>query len=259
MADSWLTLVSGREVAQHGLPHHEVITTIARGRVWTDQQWLAQLIFYGLDRVGGLGLTVVFHSLMVAGAVAVTVIASRVRGASARMTLLAAIVCLLVAPWSWQLRAQSVALPLFAADAGLDGDRSTPVVAAQLPRLSDSDPLGERARIRGARRHARVARRCARARRPGAANRRQDAVVALAPLPPRALDLRHRVTVRNRSGRVLQAALDRQPGFEIGPGVEGADAERLSPRLLRGRGRSRWWSPSGRGGGCRPTTSPCSR
>jgi hypothetical protein len=30
------------------------------------------------------------------------------------MTLLAAVVCLLVAPWSWQLRAQSIALPLFA-------------------------------------------------------------------------------------------------------------------------------------------------
>ncbi len=114
VADSWLTLVSGREIAQHGLPHHEVITTIARGRVWTDQQWLGQLMFYGLDRLGGLGLTVVFHSVMVAGALAVTVVASRVRGASARMTLLAAIVGLLVAPWSWQLRAQSVALPLFA-------------------------------------------------------------------------------------------------------------------------------------------------
>jgi hypothetical protein len=114
VADSWLTLVSGREIAQHGLPHHEVITTIARGRVWTDQQWLAQLIFYGLDRVGGLGLTVVFHAFVVASALGVTVIASRYRGASARMTLLAAIVGLLVAPWSWQLRAQSVALPLFA-------------------------------------------------------------------------------------------------------------------------------------------------
>jgi hypothetical protein len=112
--DSWLTLVSGREVARHGLPHHEVTTTIARGRVWTDQQWLAHLIYYGLDRTGGLGLTVVFHALMVGGALATTVIASRVRGATARMTLLAAVVGLLIAPWSWQLRAQSVALPLFA-------------------------------------------------------------------------------------------------------------------------------------------------
>ena len=112
--DSWLTLMAGREITQHGLPHHDTLTTIPLGRTWTDQQWLAQLGFYGLDRVGGLGLAVVFHALMVTAAVAITVITSRVRGASSRMTLVAAVVCLLVAPWSWQLRAQSIALPLFA-------------------------------------------------------------------------------------------------------------------------------------------------
>ena len=112
--DSWLTFTSGREIAQHGLPHHEALTTIPSGRTWTDQQWLAQLVFYGLQGVGGLGLAVLFHALMVSTALAITVVASRVRGASSRMTLAAAVVCLLVAPWSWQLRAQSIALPLFA-------------------------------------------------------------------------------------------------------------------------------------------------
>ncbi len=112
--DSWLTLMAGREISQHGLPHHETLTTIPFGRTWIDQQWLAQIVFYGLNRVGGLGLAVVFHSLMVTSAFAITVITSRVRGASSRMTLVAAVICLLVAPWSWQLRAQSIALPLFA-------------------------------------------------------------------------------------------------------------------------------------------------
>ena len=112
--DSWLTLVSGREIAEHGLPHTEVLTTIPAGRTWTDQQWLAQLIYYGLFRVGGLGLDLLFHALMVTAALAITMIASRARGASSRMTLAAAVVCLAVAPWSWQLRAQSIALPLFA-------------------------------------------------------------------------------------------------------------------------------------------------
>jgi len=114
VADSWLTLVSGREISQHGLPHREALTAIPFGRVWTDQQWLAQLIFYWLDRAGGLRLTVVLHALVVTAAFAVTVVASRVRGASAQMTLVAAVVSLFVAPWSWQLRAQSIALPLFA-------------------------------------------------------------------------------------------------------------------------------------------------
>lgn len=114
VADSWLTLLSGREIVQHGLPHRETLTTIPFGRTWTDQQWLAQLVFYGLDRVGGLGLAVVFNALIVTAAMAVTVTAARVRGASSRMTLLAAVLCLVIAPSSWALRAQSVALPLFA-------------------------------------------------------------------------------------------------------------------------------------------------
>ncbi len=112
--DSWLTLAAGREVADNGLPHHEVLTTIPAGRTWTDQQWLAQLAFYGLDRVGGLGLAVLVHTLLVTAAVAACAVTARLRGASSRMTLAAAVVCLVVAPWSWQLRAQSVALPLFA-------------------------------------------------------------------------------------------------------------------------------------------------
>ncbi len=112
--DSWLTFMAGREIVEHGLPRHETLTTIPLGRTWTDQQWLAQLVFYGLNRVGGLGLSIVFHALMVTTAFAITVVTSRMRGASSRMTLVAAAVCLLVAPWSWQLRAQSIALPLFA-------------------------------------------------------------------------------------------------------------------------------------------------
>ena len=112
--DSWLTLMAGREIVEHGLPNRELLTTIPAGREWVDQQWLAQLVFYGLDRAGGLGLALVFHALMVSSAIAIALTASRMRGASARMTLLAAVVCLVMAPWSWQLRAQSIALPLFA-------------------------------------------------------------------------------------------------------------------------------------------------
>ena len=49
----------------------ETLTAIPYGRVWTDQQWLAHLLFYGLDRAGGLGLVAAFHALMVAGALGV--------------------------------------------------------------------------------------------------------------------------------------------------------------------------------------------
>ncbi len=54
--DSWLALVSGRLVRQHVIPHHETLTVMSHGLVWIDQQWLARLASYALQRLGGLGL-----------------------------------------------------------------------------------------------------------------------------------------------------------------------------------------------------------
>ena len=113
VADSWMTLVAGREIVAHGLPSHEALTVMAAGRRWTDQQWLAQLAFYGLDRLGGLRVVLLVGVLAVAAAFGSAVVFSRLRGASARNTLFAATAAMLVAPWGWQLRAQSLALPLF--------------------------------------------------------------------------------------------------------------------------------------------------
>src|SRR5204862_7898493 len=47
-ADTWMTLLYGREVAHHGLPHHDTLTIWAHSRTWVDQQWLGQLAYYGL-------------------------------------------------------------------------------------------------------------------------------------------------------------------------------------------------------------------
>src|SRR6478672_13890373 len=54
--DSWLNLAAGREVVQHGLPHHDTLTVYGAGAVWTDQQWLSQVLFYGMWSVGGFAL-----------------------------------------------------------------------------------------------------------------------------------------------------------------------------------------------------------
>ena len=113
VADSWMTLVAGREIVEHGLPSSEALTVMASGRPWTDQQWLAQLAFYGSERLGGLRLALLVDVVMVVTAFAVAVLASRARGASAKNTLFAATAAMLMAPWAWQLRAQSFALPLF--------------------------------------------------------------------------------------------------------------------------------------------------
>jgi hypothetical protein len=113
VADSWMTLVSGREVAAHGLPDREALTAIPQGREWTDQQWLAQVAFYGTERLGGMRLALFLAVVLVVTAFASVVVISRLRGASAQSTLFASGIAMIVAPWSWQMRAQSFALPLF--------------------------------------------------------------------------------------------------------------------------------------------------
>ena len=47
VGDSWLTLVSGREVVQQGLPQHDQLMAMSHGVRWVDQQWLAHLTYYG--------------------------------------------------------------------------------------------------------------------------------------------------------------------------------------------------------------------
>ena len=54
--DGWLALVAGRTVAAHGIPQHDYFTHMSYGARWVDQQWLAQLLMYEVQRLGGLQL-----------------------------------------------------------------------------------------------------------------------------------------------------------------------------------------------------------
>jgi hypothetical protein len=114
VGDSWLTLVSGREVVQHGLPQHDQLMAMSHGVRWVDQQWLAQVVFYELAHLGGIRTAVVLHLLLLVGAFAIAVVAARKRKASATTVLWVGLACVFLAPWAWQLRAQSFAYPLFA-------------------------------------------------------------------------------------------------------------------------------------------------
>jgi hypothetical protein len=110
--DGWLTLVSGREVAQ-GIPHEDALTVVTRGREWVDQQWLGQLAFYGAARLGGIGAIFVFHVCALLAAVSAAMAAARRRGGSLRTVALVVVAMLLAAPPSWDIRAQSLAYVLF--------------------------------------------------------------------------------------------------------------------------------------------------
>lgn len=112
--DSWLALVSGREVVTHGLPAVDHLTVMASGHSWVDQQWLAQLVLYGAARIGGVGLAFALCALAVVAAFALAAHIAHRRGASPVLLLVSLGWAVVAAPWGLQMRAQALALPLFA-------------------------------------------------------------------------------------------------------------------------------------------------
>jgi hypothetical protein len=113
--DSWLALVSGRELWQSGIPHHETLTALAHGAPWIDQQWLSQLLTYAVYLVGGLALLGVVNVVLMAGAVAGCAVGARRLGASPAAVLLVLPLCAAIVVSSREVRTQEFALPLFAA------------------------------------------------------------------------------------------------------------------------------------------------
>ncbi len=113
--DSWLSLVDGRLIAQHGLPHHDTLTLWTLGRPWLDQQWAAHLALYELVRLGGLRLLLAAAMVSVLAAIALASVVARRLGATPAAAAIGAILPLLGSPWLTQVRAQSLALPLFVA------------------------------------------------------------------------------------------------------------------------------------------------
>ena len=114
VGDTWLTLMAGREVVEHGLPSTETITILGQGATWTDQQWLAQVVFYGAHGLAGMRAVVLLDVLLVLLALAFATATARTSGASSRSTFLIGLLAVIAGPWGWTIRAQSAALPLFA-------------------------------------------------------------------------------------------------------------------------------------------------
>ena len=124
VGDSWLTLMGGREVVQHGLPATDSITILSGGSTWTNQQWLAQVFFYGADAIGGIKAVVLLDILLVLLTLSLGVATARTNGATARSTFLVGLLSVVAGPWGWTIRAQAVALPFFAATLWLLVDAS---------------------------------------------------------------------------------------------------------------------------------------
>jgi hypothetical protein len=115
-ADGWMALLSGRVVSHHGLPSHDLLTIWAHGHRWVDQQWLAQLVLYELERLGGLRLVLLVHAALVTLGLGAAAVLARRMGGSARSTTWVALP-VLVAFWPGAavMRPQSFAYALFVA------------------------------------------------------------------------------------------------------------------------------------------------
>jgi hypothetical protein len=115
VTDGWMALVSGREVA-HGLPGHETLTIWAHGRHWVDQQWLAQVSLYSLDRLGGIRLVMLAHVFLATGGlVAATVLSRRLGGSARSVTWICVVALVAYFPGAGVMRPQSFAYGLFVA------------------------------------------------------------------------------------------------------------------------------------------------
>jgi hypothetical protein len=139
VVDGWMALVSGREIAHHGLPSHDTLAVMTDGARWIDQQWLAQLALYGLWSLGGVRLTLLVHAALVVGALAGAAVLARRLGASARATTWVCIPVLIAYyPVASVLRPQTFAYPLFVAVLWLlvtDARGPSRLVFATLPLL----------------------------------------------------------------------------------------------------------------------------
>ena len=138
VGDTWLTLLAGREVVEHGIPSTESLTLLAQGTTWTDQQWLAQVFFYAAHDLAGMRLVVLLGIALVVLALGLTAATARLSGASSRSTFLIGLLAVLAGPWGWTIRAQTTALPLFAGvlwllvDGGRNGVRTRTLLVLPL-------------------------------------------------------------------------------------------------------------------------------
>jgi hypothetical protein len=110
-ADSWLNLVGGREIVRHGIPRHDALTVISHGRQWIDEQWLANVVFYAIYRIGGVPLVAHVNVLIFVSSVALAFVIARRRGASTTAVALCGVSVVLMAQGF--IRAEVLVQPLF--------------------------------------------------------------------------------------------------------------------------------------------------
>ena len=111
--DSYRLLYTGRWIAQHGIPGHDVFTVAAAGRPFADQQWLAELLHYEVWRVAGYAGVALMSAGAFALGYALVAALMRRRGASPTVSVACALLALVGAISLTFVRAQNLVIPLF--------------------------------------------------------------------------------------------------------------------------------------------------
>jgi hypothetical protein len=123
-------------VAEHALPRTDMLAWTTAGRPWLDQNWGAQLVLYGIWRLGGFPLLTVVNALLAVAAWGLVGAACRRRTANLRVIAGAVLVGFATAVATFSVRPQMFSLLLFAVELYLlEVARARPRVALVIPLL----------------------------------------------------------------------------------------------------------------------------
>jgi hypothetical protein len=123
-------------VAEHALPRTDAFAWTTAGRPWLDQNWGAQLLLYGIWRLGGFALVVVVNTLVSVTAWGLVAAACRRRTANLRVIAGAVFIGYVASVATFSARPQLFSLLLFAAELYLlEVARARPRVALAIPLL----------------------------------------------------------------------------------------------------------------------------
>ena len=123
-------------VAEHAVPRTDVLAWTTAGRPWLDQNWGAQLVLYGIWRLGGFPLLTITGAALTVASWALVAAACRRRTANLRLIAGTVLGGYAVAAAAFSVRPQLFSLLLFAAELYLlEVARTRPRVALAIPLL----------------------------------------------------------------------------------------------------------------------------
>jgi hypothetical protein len=104
--DVWWHLRNGKLIVESGIPAGDVYSFTAQGRPWLVQEWLTEVVMYGLKSLLGYGaLSLLFGILQALGGLAVYLLV-RGRGAGRILSLVLLMLYFVFATPSWGVRPQ---------------------------------------------------------------------------------------------------------------------------------------------------------